>query len=101
MNFSCDEAHTDQEHREQLTVAEETKQRIVACGEKYIRALQQGSGGDIHDALRNYSQWLVHLAEIELYIACLKRSQRGDRTVWGHLHEISENSDNREIVISD
>ncbi|KAH7183510.1 uncharacterized protein B0J16DRAFT_416560 [Fusarium flagelliforme] len=101
MNFACDVAHTDQEHREQLAVAEENKQRILACGERYIRALQQGSGGDLHDAFSDYSQCLGHLAGIELHIACLKGSQRGDRSVWEHLREISENPDDLEIVIQD
>ena len=101
MNFLCDVPYTDQEHREQLAVAEENKRRILACGERYIRVLQQGSGGNICDTFSDYNRCLGHLAGIELHIACLKRSQRGDRSVWERLREISENTDDLELVIQD
>ncbi|KAI1068774.1 hypothetical protein LB507_006084 [Fusarium sp. FIESC RH6] len=101
VDFSCYEARTAEDHREQLAYAEDAKQRIVACGERYIRALQQGSDGDIHDTFRRYTQWLVLLAGIELHVACLKRSQRGDRGVWGSLREISDDPDRPSNVIED
>ncbi|CAG7557556.1 unnamed protein product [Fusarium equiseti] len=100
INFSCDEAHTDREHREQLAEAEGTKQRIVASGERCIRALQ-GSSESLDDALDNYTRWLVDLAGIELYVASLKRSQRGDSGVWGYLREISDDPDAQSDVIVD
>ncbi|KAJ4138669.1 hypothetical protein NW768_002522 [Fusarium equiseti] len=100
ISFSCDPAHTHQEHRDQLADAEGIKQRIVDHGERYIRALQ-GSSESLEDALENYTKWLVQLAGYELYVACLKRSQRGDSGVWGHLREISDDPDDEENMIND